>query len=153
MAGRIEFDGARQRYVLSKLQYRAGLDGTEAARRIGFSYPQAMRYAHGQTPIRPDQYATFAAAYGVRVEDFAAELAGVNVFEDLRDMAPIDQSDRWSFRAALHGKIPDWLIDELAEEWEGRPVVNQRAAVQGILQMAESQRRRNTSDTLQTRPA
>lgn len=140
MSGRVEFDGARQRAVLSKLQFRAGLDGTEAARRIGFSYPQAMRYAHGQTPIRPDQYATFAAAYGISEVDLAAELAGVDVFEDLRNVAPVSQSDRWSFRAALRGHIPESLIDQMAPRWESRPIIDQQAAVEAILEMAQELR-------------
>lgn len=150
MSGRVEFDGERQKAVLLKLQHRAGLDGTEAAHRVGYSYPQALRYFRGQTPIRPDQYAQFAAAYDIRVEDLAAELAGVDVFPDLRNVAPGDQPDRWTFRAALRGHIPESDIDELADYWEGRPMVNQQSAVQGILQMAESQRRRNTADHLDT---
>ncbi len=140
MSGRVEFDGVRQRAVCAKLQHRAGLDGTEAATRIGYSYPQALRYFRGQTPIRPDQYAQFAAAYGVRVEDFAAELAGVDVYPDLRNVPPAEQPDRWTFRDALHGHIPDWLIEKLAPEWEGKPLVNQQSAVEAILEMAAEQR-------------
>ena len=88
MSGRVEFDGARQRAVLLKLAHRAGVDGTEAAHRVGFSYPQARRYFLGQTPLRPDQYERFARAYGIAVEDLAAELAGVDVFPDLRNVSP-----------------------------------------------------------------
>lgn len=137
MAGRVEFDGVRQRTVIGKLQHRAGLDGTEAARRVGFSYPQAMRYFWGKTPIRPDQYEVFARAYGISAADLAAELSGVDVYPDLRNVAPRDQPPPWTFRNALRGHIPESLIERYAPTWEGRPLVNQQSAVEAILEMAE----------------
>ena len=140
MAGRKEFDGERQKAVLAKLQHRAGLDGTAAAVRVGFSYPQALRYFNGKTPLRPDQYETFARAYGISAVDLAAELSGVDVFPDLRDVAPADHADGWTFRGALRGQIPEYLIDQLAETWEGRPLINQKSAAEGILEMAAEMR-------------
>ena len=136
MAGRIEFDGARQRLVLSKLQHRAGLEATDAAAAVGFSYPNYKRYAWGKTPIRPDQYAAFARVYGINPADLAAELSGVDVYPDLREIAPRDQPETWTFRGALRGHVPESLIERYAPDWEGRPLINQQAAVEAMLQMA-----------------
>lgn len=153
MAGRVEFDGERQKAVLLKLQHRAGLDGTAAATRVGFSYPQALRYFNGKTPLRPDQYETFARAYGISAVDLAAELSGVDVFPDLRNVAPSQQTATWSFRDALRGHIPEWLIDRYAPTWEGRPLVNQMAAVEAMIEMAGELRDENTARTTKSHTA
>ena len=148
MAGREPFDGRRQKAVLEKLQFWAGIDDTEAAHRIRFSYPQARRYFGGETPVRPDQYERFAQAYGVLVEDLAAELAGVDVYPDLRNVSPADQPTAWTFRSALRGHLPEHLIERYAPTYEGRPLINQMAAVEAFKQMAAEIRDENTPDHL-----
>ena len=153
MTGRIEFDGERQRAVLSKLQYRAGLDATEAATRVDFSYPQYLRYARGKTPLRPDQYDLFAVAFGVPVVDLAAELSGVDVYPDLRGIAPADQPEGWTFRDALRGHLPESLIDRYAPIWEGRPLVNQMSAAEAMIEMAAELRSENTPAHLRSSDA
>lgn len=153
MAGRVEFDGARQRLVLSKLQHRAGLEATDAAAAVGFSYPNYKRYAWGKTPIRPDQYEQFARVYGIAASDLAAELSGVDIYPDLREIAPRDQPENWTFRAALRGHITEDLIERYAPDWEGKPILNQMAAVEAFKQMASDLRDMNTADRAKLRPA
>lgn len=137
MVERQAFDGMRQRSVLAKLQKNTGKEATEVARAVGLSYPQYLRYAWGKVPIRTDQIDAFAEVYQVDPLDLAAELFGVDLYADetKRDADP-----RWTFRGELHGKIPEELIDELAEDWEGKPILNQMAAARGILQLAEKRR-------------
>ena len=144
------FDGKRQRAVIRKLQRNAGLEATDLAQAVGLSYPQLLRYAYGKVPIRSYQLPLFARALGITPLDLAAELSGQDVFGD---QAENPDSKVWTFRAALHGIIPDWLIDELADEWEGRPLVNQMSAAEGIVQMAEKRRARVVSQRAKSQPA
>lgn len=141
MTERRAFDGTRQRAVLRKLQRRAALAATEFAEAAGISYPQLQRYKSGQSPLGPDRLAAFARALNVSVVDLAAELAGHDVFEDVPETRPMNE---WSFRDALRGHIPEDLIERLAPTWEGRPLLNQQAAVEAILEMAEEARVNNT---------
>ena len=128
---------------LRKLRLHLGISKPELCARLGFGTTQTLDlYERGVSIIRVDRIEAWAEAFEMNREDFIEAVMGKG-----------DITESWSFRAALHGHIPDWLIDELAEEWEGRPVINQKAAAKAVLQMAESQRRRNTPDTLQTRPA
>lgn len=136
MTARDAFDGGRQRVVLSKLQRRAGLSATEVARDVDLSYPQYLRYVWGKLPIRSDQVERFAAAYGVTPLDLAAELSGVDVYPPEPSEPQPEPQPVWTFRTALRGHITESLINELAEEWEGRPLLNQQAAVDAIKQMA-----------------
>jgi transcriptional regulator with XRE-family HTH domain len=62
---RPRFDGRRQREALTGLQKASGLDATTVARAVNLSYPQYNRYLWGRVPLRTDQIADFAAAYGV----------------------------------------------------------------------------------------
>lgn len=82
------------------------------------------RYERGETVIRFDQVPKWAAAFEMSIVDFSAY-----VFGD----APLDQD--WSFRDALRGHVPESLINELAQRWERESVINQRAAVDGILEL------------------
>lgn len=141
------FDGARQRAVLRKLQRNAGLEASDVAVGVGLSYPQWMRYAHGKVPIRSYQLPGFAKVLGVTALDLAVELGGVDLYEDLTNSPDVTP---WTFRDALKGHIPEWLIEQLADEWEGRPLINQQSAVMGILQMAERQRERAWSPEKKT---
>lgn len=136
------FDGRRQRAVIRKLQRNAGLEATDLAQAVGLSYPQLLRYAYGKVPIRSYQIPMFAQAFKITPLDLAVELGGQDVYEDQVEHPNIPA---WTFRAALRGHIPESLIDELADEWEGEPIINQRAAVRGILALAESQRKRATA--------
>lgn len=135
------FNGMRQRVVIRKLQRNAGLEATDLAAAVGLSYPQLLRYAYGKVPIRSYQIPAFAQAFGITPLDLAAELGGVDLYDD---QVENPDSPVWNFRDALRGHIPESLIDELADEWEGEPITNQRAAVRGILALAESQRKRTT---------
>lgn len=132
------FDGQRQRAVLRKLTRNAGLEATDLAQAVGLSYPQLLRYVYGKVPLRSYQLPVFANAFGVDPLDLAAELGGQDILED--QLADPDKPV-WSFRDALRrGGIPESYIDALAREWEGRPVVNQQSAVEGILWLAERRR-------------
>lgn len=146
MTDPLAFDGKRQRAVIRKLARNAGLEQTELAQAVGLSYPQLLRYAYGKVPLRTFQLAAFARAFGVDPLDLAAELGGVDVFGD----APLDQG--WSFRTALRGILTESVIDELAPRWERESVINQKAAVQGILEILELERKAATAPP-QTRGA
>lgn len=141
MTDRDAFDGKRQRAVIRKLQRNAGLEATDLAQAVGLSYPQLLRYAYGKVPLRSFQIPVFARAFGVDPLDLAAELGGYDLYED-QTMRP--ETDPWSFRKALRGRVPDDLIERLAPTWEGRPLLNQQAAVEAILEMAEEARVNNT---------
>ena len=99
------------------------------------------RYERGETVIRFDQVPKWAAAFEMSIVDFSAY-----VFGD----APLDQD--WSFRAALRGILTESVIDELAPRWERESIINQRAAVQGILEILELERKAATAPP-QTRGA
>lgn len=150
MTGHAAFNGQRQRVVIRKLQRNAGMEATDLAQAVGLSYPQLLRYAYGKVPIRTFQLPVFAKAFGIDPLDFAAELGGENIYED---QASDPTVQGWSFRTALRGHIPEDLIAELAETWEGRPLINQMSAVEGILRMAERQRRDATSPHAKTTPS
>ena len=143
------FDGRRQRAVLRKLTRNAGLEATDLAQAVGLSYPQLLRYAYGKVPLRSYQIPVFARAFGVDPLDLSAELGGVDVFED-QTVNP-DQPV-WSFRTALRGILTESVIDELAPRWERESVINQKAAVQGILEILELERKAATAPP-QTRGA
>ena len=71
---RPRFDGRRQRAALVRLQQKAGRNATTVASEVGLSYPQYNRYLWGRTPLRSDQFAAFARAYGVSVAELAEAL-------------------------------------------------------------------------------
>ena len=143
------FDGRRQRAVLRKLTRNAGLEATDLAQAVGLSYPQLLRYAYGKVPLRSYQIPVFARAFGVDPIDLAAELSGQDVFED--QLVDPDKPV-WSFRTALRGILTESVIDELAPRWERESVINQKAAVQGILEILELERKAATAPP-QTRGA
>lgn len=99
--------------------------------RLGFGSTQTYDlYERGVSVIRVDRVGDWAEAFEMSREDFIESVLG----------AGDPSADGWTFRGALHGQIPDWLIEQLAPEWEGKPLINQKAAAAGILQMAEEQR-------------
>ena len=108
--------------------------------RLGFGSTQSYDlYERGTSVIRIDRVVEWAEAFGMTAEDFTAHVINGREYDSA-----------WTFRNALRGHIPEDLIDELAADWEGRPVLNQQAAVKGILQMAERQRT-NATRGLDTR--
>jgi len=120
---------------LQRLRETRGLSRPLLADRLGFKNSQTYElYERGVSVIRFDQVPMWAAAFDVSYEDFLSMVIGEE-----------NPADGWTFRDALRGHIPEYLIDELADEWEGEPMANQRAAVRGILALAESQRKRATS--------
>ena len=124
----------RQGRRLAALRMRLGLSKPLVADRLSFSATQTLDlYERGVSVIRLDQVERWAEAFGITADDF------------LEAVITDRQSGDWSFRAALRGRITEDLIDELAEEWEGRPILNQQAAVQAILQMAARLRDANTA--------
>lgn len=139
------FDGMRQRAVIRKLQRNAGLEATDLATAVGLSYPQLLRYAYGKVPLRSYQIPLFAQAFGISALDLAAELGGQDVYDDQTEQP---DRDAWTFRAALRGHIPERMIEQLAQTWEGRPLVNQMAAVEAIIEMAQEIRDENTAPGL-----
>lgn len=138
------FDAMRQRAVIRKLQRNAGLEATDLAQAVGLSYPQLLRYAYGKVPIRSHQIPLFAQAFGIAPIDLAAELGGQDLYEDLAEHPNIEV---WSFRSALRGHLPESLIDQYAPTWEGRPLINQMAAVEAFIEMAGELREENTDRT------
>jgi hypothetical protein len=137
VATREAFDGDRQREVLTKLQTRSGYEATELSHRVGLSYPQYLRYVWGKLPLRADQLPAFARAYGVSPIDLAAEIAGQDVYAT---MPPNEPAPEWTFRTALRGHLPEDMIDRLAATWEGRPILNQQAAAEALIEMAQEYR-------------
>lgn len=115
---------------LQRLRETRGLSKPLLADRLGFKNSQTYElYERGVTVIRFDQVPLWAAAFDVPYQDFLSMVIG-----------DIDPSDGWTFRGALHGQIPDALIDQLADEWEGKPLTNQMAAAKAILSMAAEMR-------------
>lgn len=100
---RSAFDGQRQADALSGFQKAAGLDATKAARAVSLSYPQYNRYLWGQVPLRTDQIAAFAAAYGVKKAELTRALG---LLDDAVIETETDDSE-WDFRAALEEIYPD----------------------------------------------
>ena len=144
MTDPLAFDGKRQRAVIRKLARNAGLEQTELAQAVGLSYPQLLRYAYGKVPLRTFQLAAFARAFGVDPLDLAAELGGADVFEDqtVNPDRPV-----WNFRDALRCHLTEDLIEQLAPQWEGRPITHQQAAVEAFKAMA-AQARADATSTL-----
>jgi transcriptional regulator with XRE-family HTH domain len=123
---RTRLQGAR----LRRLREYRDMSKSELSSRLGFGTTQAYDlYERGASIIRLDRIDTWAAAFEMPREDFLGTLNG-----SLEPWVP------WTFRGALHGIIPDDLIDQLAEQWEGKPLLNQQAAARGILQLAEARR-------------
>ena len=149
MTDRPDYDRRRQRAVLTKLRKNAGLEIDDVAKAVGLSYPQVVRYLDGRTPLHSFRIVTFAKALGVDPLDLAAELNGTDVIEDtlIDPGKPV-----WNFRDALRGRIPESLIEELAQRWERESVINQRAAVDGILELVALERKAATKGP-QTRGA
>jgi hypothetical protein len=129
------FDGQRQRDALKALQESSGRDATAVARDVGLSYPQYNRYLWGRVPLRTDQIATFAAAYGATSAELSRALG-------LLDDEGIDTR---TLREILHGEIPEGDIERFAVEHEGKPLADQQAAAFGILRLAALQRERTRS--------
>lgn len=124
-ATRIKQQGQR----LKKLREQRQLSKSLLSSRLGFATTQAYDlYERGASIIRLDRLGVWAEAFEIPYEDFVAIVRG-----------EIDPADGWTFRDALRGdgRIPEWLINDLAQDWEGKPILNQRAAARGILQLAE----------------
>lgn len=66
--------GERQARVLQALERAAGRRRAEIVAGLPLEHDQYRRYLRGDTPLRWDQIATFAAAYGVSTEHVAREL-------------------------------------------------------------------------------
>lgn len=120
---------------LRQLREQRNLSKPLLAARLGFGSTQTLDlYERGVSIIRLDRVHDWAEAFEMSREDFVETV-----------LADDPTADGWNFRdALLRGGIPVDLIDDLANYWEGRPLINQQSAVRGILQMAESQRRRAT---------
>ncbi len=127
----------RQSAALKAAEAGAGRNRTQLAADLGLSYDQYSRYVSGATPLRVSQIRPFAEAYGLPARELTRLLG-------LVADSPEGAVSTWTFRDALRGRIPEWLISQLAEEWEDQPPLNQRAAVQAILSMAERQRKNAT---------
>lgn len=125
MTARGKFNGIEQRAALVKFQEESGRAPTEIAADLGLSDPQYRRYVWGKLPLRTDQFAPFARAYGIPVRRlieavFRAELA----------------AESFDFRAYLRAAgIPEEAIEEQAETWEGKGPKDQKAGADGIIRM------------------
>ena len=144
MTDRPDYDRRRQRAVLTKLRRNAGLEIDDVAKAVDLSYPQTVRYLDGRTPLHSFRVVTFARAFGVDPLDLAAELGGADVFEDqtVNPDRPV-----WNFRDALRCHLTEDLIEQLAPQWEGRPITHQQAAVEAFKAMA-AQARADATSTL-----
>jgi transcriptional regulator with XRE-family HTH domain len=110
---------------------------------LGFSSTQSLDlYERGISAIRVDRADAWAEAFKMSREDFLATLLG-----NLKPWQP------WTFRSALRGRIPESLIERYAPTWEGRPLINQQAAVEAILEMAEEIRDENTPKSAKSHTA
>lgn len=128
---------------LKRLRETRGISKPMLANRLGFGSTQTLDlYERGVSIVRIDRVDTWAEAFDMKPQDFAEAIWG----------SGDPGADGWTFRGALHGIIPEWLIDELAEEWEGRPLINQRSAVEGIIQMAAKRRERVSQSRAQSSP-
>jgi transcriptional regulator with XRE-family HTH domain len=111
---------------LRLLREQRGLSKSLLASRLGFGSTQSLDlYERGISVIRLDRLTLWAEAFELSVEDFVSTVIGAAAEEP-----------GWTFRNALRGHIPESLIEQLAATWEGRPLVNQQAAVEAILEMA-----------------
>lgn len=116
---------------LKLLREARGISKPLLADRLGFHSTQTLElYERGVSVIRADRMGAWADAFEMSLPDFIDVVMGEGNPSEVG----------WTFRAALYGQIPEHLIDELAEYWEGRPIVNQRAAAEGILQLAAKRR-------------
>jgi hypothetical protein len=134
---RADFDGALQQDVLTRFRVKSGRNRTQVAAMIPMDHDTYRRYETGQTELRVSQVPAFARALLIEPSTLIEAL----------DLLETESSNGWTFRAALAGKLPDDLIDQLADEWEGKPLLNQQAAARGILQLAE--RRGQWTPTMQ----
>lgn len=125
--------GAAEKVALKKDKKQTR---TKLAADLDLGYDQYLRYVNGTTPLRVEQIVSFARAYGITPFELSHRLG----LTDDDERAPVN----W-FRDALRSWIPEGDIDELAEEWEGRPWTNQRSAVEAIKAMAAKMRRDATA--------
>lgn len=103
--------------------------------RLGFGSTQTYDlYERGVSIIRMDRVEVWAEAFNMTREDFIEAVLG--------DGDPA--AGGWTFREALRGHIPEYLIERYAPDWEGRPLLNQMAAVEAMKQMAGEIRLENT---------
>lgn len=138
MTRRMDFDSSHQQDVLTRFRVKSGRNRTQVAALIPMDHDTYRRYENGQTELRVSQVPAFAHALGIPVSVLLDALITQEV------------PGGWTFRDALLGRIPEDQIDELAEHWEGKPLLNQFSAAEAILQMATERRTRATEPSRKT---
>lgn len=133
---RIKFNSARQRDGLTALQEACERSPTDIASDLGMSDPNYRRYVAGRVPLRYDQFARFAGAYGVTVAEL---VRSIGLLDD-------EATAGWDMATALRSHVPQADIPGLVAEHGHKPLADQQAAARAIIRnVHEAQRKATTS--------
>lgn len=105
------------------------------------SDPNYRRYVAGRVPLRYDQFAAFAGAYGVTVAELTRS---IGLLDDEAAGAG------WDMATALRSHVPDADIPGLVAEHGHKPVADQQAAARGIIRNVHEAQRKATQNANQS---
>lgn len=137
----------QQGHRLRTLRERTGVSKGKLMDALGFETSRAYDlYEDGKTVIRLDRVEEWAQAFGLPVVEFTGYLLGQRALEETIP-------DTWAMADALRGHIPQTDIPGFVAEHEGKTLLEQKAAAEGIVDSANRARSRATNTQSNSRPA